>query len=143
MTAELIDVTNKEDNQHVACTGIFQRVLGMSCRHQTKSYLILNRHPDVSDFCSHWFLSNYSSITASDSINIMEDEEPNSTILAQLNDSSSTWETLQQFAALSQLKRIRDIGITSGYAVMSTGIQEPLTIRSKGRPPGALNKSNA
>ncbi|RKF58156.1 hypothetical protein GcC1_184053 [Golovinomyces cichoracearum] len=26
---------------------------------------------------------------------------------------------------------------------MSTGIQKPLTTRSKGRPPGALNKSNA
>ncbi|RKF65605.1 hypothetical protein GcC1_118015, partial [Golovinomyces cichoracearum] len=61
----------------------------------------------------------------------MEDEEPISIILAQLNDSTSTWDTHQKFAARSQLKRIRDIGITGGYGVLSTGIQENLTIRSK------------
>ncbi|RKF79262.1 hypothetical protein GcC1_048039, partial [Golovinomyces cichoracearum] len=56
-----------------------------------------------------------------------------------LNDSISTWDTHQQFAARSQLKQFRDISITGGYAVMSTGIQEPLAIRSKGRSLGALN----
>lgn len=142
LIADFIDAINKEESQHVACTGIFQRVWGMPCRHKIKSYLSLNKHLDISDFCSHWYLSNYSSITALGSINIMEDEESISTILAELNENITTWDTHQQFAARSQLKRIRDIGITGGYAAMSTGIQEPLTMRPKGRPPGAFNRSN-
>ncbi|RKF84300.1 hypothetical protein GcM1_121005 [Golovinomyces cichoracearum] len=73
----------------------------------------------------------------------MEDEEPISTILAQLSDSISTWDTHQQVAARLQLKLIRDIDITGGYAVISTGIQDSLTIISKGRPPGDLSESNA
>jgi hypothetical protein len=114
------------------CTGTFRRVYGIPCKHEIAGRESLGQGLRMDDFHTQWWLQGRLPLPAVPAAIPEHGIDP---LLAQY--------ALQYHASTQEAQEEMREGLEEVLEVPRTAIQNPLVVRTRGRPPGATNRNTS